>query len=516
MASETKSIALATALSALMAIACPSALSFEDPAAENLSKDTARLAAAVQPAQASKPVPNIEQDEGIEGVQGMPDFEDKLHALNCKILLKEIQFAKFNVKFRQEGNVQGRWRGLRYFASQETNAVMTMGGLIGQVVVRERSLAKTTRTVDKKTGKVTARPRPLNRGAVKRALCSQMIGQQIASVGALNELAINYYHARQAKKKGYDRPTALKKAAAMRQELKGLLAERVQLIESAVMAPTQKEVLQLEGEVLKDICNLTFDEYRRYHIGIARFRTFQNALFVGDFLKSSVGWPGNLLGVISQARRNPHLGGPNGICVTTSGAIITANPILARALGKLMEIHTRKKLDREFGNTEKQDLDDFEKDEKLLHLALARHRQFGNTPLLACEDRMALYESEDESRQKQEDLASREIKAGQRTATQNVVSAQIVGNTKMANGITQALAGFRYPANRRANFPLVVNGQISYLAGSSFGAADNIRIQIQAEINRRRLKRQGLLPGQVYADRTRALEDLERRINSPL
>ena len=86
----------------------------------------------------------------------------------------------------------------------------------------------------------------------------------------------------------------------------------------------------------------------------------------------------------------------------------------------------------------------------------------------------------------------------------------------MANGICNLTAGFEFPRNQRANFPLVVDGQIAYLAGSSFGAADNIRIQIQAEINRRRLKRQRLLPNQVYADRMKALDDLEKRINSPL
>lgn len=461
-------------------------------------------------------VPQINEDEGIDDVPSDPDFEAKVHDLNGKILSKEIEFAKFNIRFRQNANVQGRWRGLRYFLSQETNALMTASGLLGQVIARERSLANTTRSVNQQTGQVVARPRPLNRRAIQRALTSQMIGQQIGSIGALTELGINYHHARQAKKNGYDRATALKKAAAMRQDLKSLLKEREQLVESVLMMPTQREVLRLEGEVLKDICNLTFDEYRRFHINIARFRATQNSLYMGDFLKSSVGWPGNLLGILGQANRNPNLAGPNGICVMTSGALVALNPIVSRGLGKLMEIQTRKKLNREFGNTEKQDLDDFENDTKLLRDALIRHRQYGNAPMLACEDRMELYETEDLCRQKAFELALRELKAGQRTATQNVASAQIVGQTKMANGIALMLAGFKFPRNQRANFPLTVNGQLTYMCGAYFGAADNIRIQVQAEIARRRLKRQRLLPGQVFADRLKALEALETRVNSPL
>lgn len=461
-------------------------------------------------------VPQINDDEGIDEIAGDPDFEAKVHDLNCKILSKEIAFAKFNVRFRQEANVQGRWRGLRYFLSQETSVVMTAAGLLGQVVARERSIANTTRTINNKTGQVVAKPRPLNRRAIETALATQMIGQQIGSLGALTELGINYYHSQQAKKHGFDRATALKKAAAMRQELKALLSEREQLVESVLMMPTQREVLRLEGEVLRDICNLTFDEYRHFHINIARFRTVQNSLYVGDFLKCSVGWPGNLLGILGQANRNPTLAGPNGICVATSGAMIALNPIVSRGLGKLMEYQTRKKLNREFGNTERQDLDDFEKDTKLLRNALLRHRQYGNAPMLACEDRMELYETEDLCRKKAFELGLEEIRAGQRTATQNVASAQIVGQTKIANGVGLMVAGFRYPRNTRASFPVTVDGQIAYLAGSWFGAADNIRIQVQAEAARRRLKRQRLLPGQVFGDRLKALDELEKRVNSPL
>lgn len=540
MAPETRKLAFTAALATLVSLSCPSGICNETPRIADVppfqqtetQESPADTSLPIVPAQAAPPsqssasqsevvekaeqLPQVREDEGIDEIAGDPDFEAKVHALNCKILLKEIEFAKFNVHFRQQANVQGRWRGLRYFLSQETSAVMTGSGLLGQVIARERSLANTTRTVNKQTGQVVATPRPLNRRAIQRALASQMIGQQIGSLGALTELGINYYHSRQAKKNGYDRATALRKAAVMRQELKALLREREQLVDSVLMMPTQREVLRLEGEVLKDICNLTFDEYRHFHINIARFRTVQNSLYAGDFLKNSVGWPGNLLGIIGQGSRNPHLAGPNGICVMTSGVLIALNPIVSRGLGKLMEVQTRKKLNREFGNTEKQDLDDFEKDTKLLRDALLRHRQYGNAPMLACEDRMELYETEDLCRRKSFELGLQEIRAGQRTATQNIASAQIVGQTKIANGLGLMIAGFRYPRNTRANFPITVDGQIAYMCGSYFGAADNIRIQVQAEIARRRLKRQRLLPNQVYSDRLKALEELEKRVNSPL
>ncbi len=511
MASLRSTIWPVIAISALATIACQSAWS------QALKEESATCPANLLVAQAAPPnTPAVdEKDEGVFDVPGQPDFEDNLHALNCRILLKEIEFAKFNIRFRKEGNVQGRWRGLRYFASQETNSLMTVAGLTAQVVVREESLARTTRSVDKKTGQVTARPGQTNRLVLEKSAGCQMIGQQIASLGSAVELGINIYHARQARTNGYDRETALKKAAAMRLELKKMLAEREQLVESAMMMPTQRDVLKLEGEVLKDICNLTFDEYRKVHIGNARFRTFQNTLFCGDFSRSTVGWVGNLLGLLGQVKGNPRFGGPNGVCTTTSGAIIAANPIVSRGLGILNGLYTRNKLNRKFGDTEKQDLDDFEQDTNQLKAALLKHRQIGNLPLTACESRLAIYQTEDRSRGIQEDLAVQEVRAGQRTATQNVVSAQIVGDTKMANGITQAIAGYRYPFNQRANFPLVVDGQIAYLAGSTYGSLDNVRIQVQAERRRTQLKKRRLLPNQVYQDRMKALDDLERAVRQP-
>lgn len=541
---SVKKFWLATTLAALTAFgagSCPSAIaqaiepqispvdmsSGDAPGTDSPATDTAPSAPTVPPAPPppanegkdlakSRQVPPLDEDEGIEDVPGQPGFKAKLHELNTKILLKEIEFSKFNIHFKQQGNVQGRWRGLRYFASQETSAAMTMGGLIGQIVARERSLSNTTRTVDKRTGKVTARPRPLNRTAIQRSLCSQMIGQQIGSLGALTELGINYYHSQQAKKNGFDRASTLKNAVAMRQELESLLDQRQQLIDSVIMKPAQKTILRLEGEVLKDICYLTFDEYKRAHIGIARFRTFQNSLYVGDFAKYSVGWAGNLCGIISQGIRNPVLNGPNGMCVTISGALMVANPIVSRGIGKLVEVQTRKKLNRELGDTEAKDLSKFQRDSQALKSALAIHRFFGAQPLSACEDRIALYETENISRQRQLDLAIEEIRAGQRSATQNIFGSQIVGNTKIANGVTLIMQGYNFPRNTRAGFPLVVAGQIAYMSGSAYTVADNIRIQVQAERARRKLKSKKLLPVQVYGDRLKALDELEKRVQSPL
>jgi len=513
MASARKSQWLTKALTALISLSILPCLPVysqnSDPPPVNQERKEGR------DLEKARQVPVINEDEGLD-IAGQPEFKTKLHSVNSRILLKEIEFSKFNIHFKQEGNVQGRWRGLRYFASQETTAAMTMGGLIGQIVARERSLDETTRTFDSKTGKVTAKPRPLNRTAIQRALCSQMIGQQVGSLGALTELGINFYHSHQAKKHGYDRATALKKAVALRKELEGLLLEREQLIESVIMSAEQKAILKLEGEVLRDICHLTFDEYKTTHIGIARFRTFQNSLYVGDFAKHTTGWVGNMLGIISQGIRNPVLSGPNGVCITISGALIAANPIVSRGLGKLAEVQTRKKLNRELGDTESRDFALFEKDAKALKSALAINRFFGARPLSACEDRMALYETEDVSRQRQLRLAVEEIRAGQRSATQNVFASQIVGGSKIANGIALVMAGYEFPRNTRANFPLVVSGNIAYMSGSAYSVVDNIRIQVQAERSRRKLEKRRHLPTQVMGDRLKALDELEKRVQSPL
>ncbi|MBK7841309.1 MAG: hypothetical protein IPJ49_27225 [Candidatus Obscuribacter sp.] len=46
------------------------------------------------------------------------DIED----CNRQILLKEIELERYSINFRKKNNVQGRYRGWRYFISQEANA----------------------------------------------------------------------------------------------------------------------------------------------------------------------------------------------------------------------------------------------------------------------------------------------------------------------------------------------------------------------------------------------------------
>lgn len=122
---------------------------------------------------------------------------------------------------------------------------------------------------------------------------------------------------------------------------------------------------------------------------------------------------------------------------------------------------------------------------------------------------LAYCEQQTELRQAQLELSTREVQSGTRSATQNVLVGAIVGGTKMSFGTTGIIGGFRYPTQPLKANAVAQAGTISYAAGSFVSVADNVRLRVLDEYNRRRLSRKRQLPSQVLADRLDALSQLE-------
>jgi hypothetical protein len=119
------------------------------------------------------------------------DIED----CNRQILLKEIELERYSINFRKKNNVQGRYRGWRYFISQEANASLTSAGLLRQLRERQNVIDANNRV-----GSLRRRP---NRQVLESGLICQLVGQSIGGTGSAIELGINMVHEQQARKQGY-------------------------------------------------------------------------------------------------------------------------------------------------------------------------------------------------------------------------------------------------------------------------------------------------------------------------
>lgn len=448
--------------------------------------------------------------------ENQDDFYTKLDSLNREILLKDVELERLNIEFRKANNVQGRWRGLRYFLSQETNNVSTAVGLWTALSLREKPIHNKYLLGTNLNGKLKIRRNTPFRIGLEDSTTLQLVGQAVGAYGSAVELGINHFHDYQAKKKGLDPASAtchVRKIAAETQEL---LARRKALITaySGQIPETHIQLAEEQGEVLQDLYHLALDEYVKFNISARRFRAFQDSIYMLDICKNSIAVSGNIIGLYAAAKRRPSASGPSALGTLISGAFAISNPVTARLIGEWKGSRCRRELKDLASGSEDCDLDKLKADSERLSSSLKSVRQSGGPDnfFSSIEELQASNELSTLSHRKEYELARRELRAGTIAATQNIAMGGIAGGTKVATGIGATIAGFTlYNQPVKANY-LLFGCTIPYAVGSTMAAADNIRIQLQSEISRRKLAKKQMLPRQILAEHLQKLDEIERRL----
>lgn len=427
--------------------------------------------------------------------------ENELSRISLLALRKEIELQRFNVNYRLNVAKQGRWKGLRYFLSQETNAALSAsGGIIG---IAERY--KNFNSVS------NIRVRNLETGNIL-----SIAGQSIGAAGSGLEFAINVHHHMQAKKKGFSTKDSNKYVRNMKQEIDTLLARRALLLEN--LRPSinieKLTLYEREGLVLDDIRDLALAEYVQFVVGQTSYLSFQQSLYLLDIARNTTGALGNLFAYISNVNGDPTLNTEAGIFFTTNGALTIAAPLLSRTVGyavRRLKQHSARDITDKTVNADVATLcADVErlKDSERLNTA--------EDETLSALIREGLYESQSSVFLKQLALRTREVNARNLAATENITSGTAIGATKLAAGVNFVVAGVRYSDDKRRTNVLISTAGTVSLVGTAISLLDNIRIQVRSELVNRKLSRKKQLPGQVLADRLAHLEAAEAAVEKQL
>lgn len=419
--------------------------------------------------------------------------------LSLLVLRKEIELQRFNIAYRLNVAKQGRWKGLRYFLSQETNAALSLsGGVIG---VNERF--KNFESVNK-----------INVRNLETGNILSIAGQAVGAAGSGLEFAINTHHHLQARKMGFSTKKANAYVRQLKVEIDDLLQKRSLMakeLEGKVSA-TQIAIVNAEGKVLDDIRDLALAEYVQFMSGQTSYLGFQQALYLLDITRNTTGALGNLFAYISNVQGDPTLNTEAGILFTANGALTVATPYLSRAIGyavrKLKKNSVRDIADKTVDADVQQlcsDIDVFQ--------SLCKDSTLKTVNAVY---RAALYDSHGNQFLKQLALSTRETNARNYAAVENVTAGTAVGATKLAAGVEFIVAGARYSDSKRRTNVLISTAGTASLVGTSISLLDNIRIQLKTEKNNRRLARNKQLPSQVLNDRMRHLEELDSQIASLL
>lgn len=461
----------------------------------------------------SSPIPSPAQGRGAV------DYYERLDQLNRAILLKDLELERFNIRFRKENNVQGRWRGPRYFLSSEGNAAATMAGLWVVVAVRTRAIRHPFVLALDPKGKIIQRRRgPLPEG-LENGILPQFVGQCLGTAGGAIELGINYFHDYQSRAHGFEPGKAIKHVEAIKKELQALFAER-----NAVIAANKGKIPELhfqmsvtQGDVLKDLCDLAINEYSRFHVGVRRFRGFQDSLYMMDIAKNMSGAAGNIVAMYATHKRRTTANLTAGLLTLGSGALVFGSPIMARFIGKYIGDKTAHKLHFLLEGSEDADLAKLETDRAKL-AGLLKQFNGADSNSDSFFTRVELMDSlnalSSKSTQKKLDLANRELRSATRAATENVTVGALAGGTKIALGTCVMIAGSHFWKRGIESNVIIDDGALAYGCGTSLAVVDNVRIQLKSEISRRRLAKQHLLPGQIFGDHLKVLDSIEAQLNT--
>jgi hypothetical protein len=417
-----------------------------------------------------------------------------------QILLKLIELEKFNLNYHANVAKQGRWKGWRYFVSQEGNNLITMGGCITGMVERTSRFNSNRR---------------LHRNTLETGNALGMAGQLTGAGGSTVEFLINGYHELEARKKGYGPKAAKEKVLAIRKEIDSLLIEREKLLSDLQKVCTDSKYIALaraEEPVFIDMRDISLDEFKQFHLHLRRVLAFQQSLYLFDVARNVVGAFGNREGWRANKTGNRTSNTSAGILFETSGMLTILNPFISRGVGKVAEKYEARRIKPCMEGVNPADVEKLAAD-------LERVRMIANSPELERADlpliRSAMYSQHEVGVRKQIHIEEAQQRAGVLTAAENVISGTLIGSTKIASGVLFNIAGTKYYNNgRETNIFLGVAGIVS-LTGLGYGTAETARIQIKRELQYQRAKKKHELPGQIMKDRMAQLDEMEKALSAP-
>jgi len=190
----------------------------------------------------------------------------------------------------------------------------------------------------------------------------------------------------------------------------------------------------------------------------------------------------------------------------------------SRAVGKAAAALTERALRANLGHDNRTDLSVMEADLAELNKLLKQTRIGNGTDELFA--RAGHYEATDKVYAEELQTAKEDRVRAVTTARERIESAAYIGGSKVAAGVLFAVVGFNrnyrstsLRADRVTNDNLLASS-IIFIPASAFSILDNLRIQVQAEIERHKLEAKGMLPAQIVARRLKSLDAVEQRLNA--
>ncbi|HEY9784185.1 MAG TPA: hypothetical protein V6D17_02210, partial [Candidatus Obscuribacterales bacterium] len=247
--------------------------------------DEARASALEEPA-----------NEGYKLAQAVPEQQqlvDSIEEVTRSIARAEIDLLKLNTRYRIESTKQSKFKVWRQFIYNLGQYSVSNAGIDHVAYARWHTWQHPARAT-----KDFLRSGPI----------MLLIGHSIGVGGILIEGTLDLFGDYQRRRKGFDGASFRRSVLDKQREVDALIARREALIAGANLSHEAKALLSCEGELLKDVRDCALNEYAKFRVRAAKWRTARDVNSLVSFGAATTGgYLGALMAIIAIANRKPKM-----------------------------------------------------------------------------------------------------------------------------------------------------------------------------------------------------------------
>ena len=495
--------------------------------------------------------------------------EQQIDALSYDILHKEIDLERYYLHYRVKGTEQPKWRRLRYYALQvaststglacniiftklakeglkapgvqnfgkgdadtddtpetaqeaandfeapEVAAPQTQGsnGPVGGGALSTQARSTNSSNSSGTANRITPNEssdasEPDTNNQVKAAFVLNTISTGLDGASNTIELGSNLLTCLKNKKLKTDPASTVNNVIARIKEIDQLILERDSIVQKNPFLP-EAPIYQAEGRVLKAFRNWCLSEFADVYAEVKSTQSSSNVYYVLALAADAMYLTGSILGLRALSPGKDNLNGPAIINSIVGDSIYMSSVPVSTVAGSLLYKYHRNKLEDKL----KQELENNEPDAKAAMAQLNKVIQSADIKTLrrarSIQVRASAYLLWAGRYDRYIDKELVELRHQSKVAHQGEVSGPVLSGSFLATDILAAIGFYRFPNDARRGSSLAYAGSIASTSASStslFLTNYNLFSEI---LHRRKLKKQGILPEQLLAERFQTLDQLD-------
>lgn len=469
----------------------------------------------------------------------MSASEMQIEKLTNQILRKELDLERFYLLYRVHGTKEPKWRRLRYYVLQVGAASCTLASNIMFTKLAADGMRRRNPPID--FGRGDAHPQgfrteeeqveedvrdeavvdardegdeleaPESVNYLRQALIVNMIGVLLDGGSSCIELASNSFTALKNKWQKRSPSDAVKTVVGRLNEIDTLLKERKALVDQKPHS-SARNIHHTEEKVLVAFRNWCLCEFSEVYADVKSTQTGNNLYYLLDVAADSVYLAGLIIGLRALNPGSEHLNGPSlNVSIVGDGLSIASVPLSSWGTTRVYN-HYRKKMLKKLEQT----VEDAEAETKVTMDGLKKEidasTQSGIQSAGSVMSRMKAYLIWSDRYDAVIEKSLDELKHQAKVALQGNITGPAISTTYLMADILAHVGFYRFPTRPHTAAALGLGGSIAGTTGTSASLFFTNYNLISETLHRRKLRKQGLLPEQLLAERLKILDELDQMI----